>query len=201
VLEGVHQQFSDSPTAQAHKSGKPNSHGIDGAETDPQQNVNEGNGHSYHSTIITEEGNPNIMEIVERREFNGIGINEEQISELTAEINPKNHAGLFVNVPIMYVDKEVSQVQSLETETLARLKPDGKSREQTKGTRAKVPKWTKKIREVTASKETEKNSGAVGKKRGHGKKKEEGGDRKRSKGETKNITNSMEADTQPRRAQ
>ena len=136
------------------------------------------------------------MEIVERREFNGIGINEEQISELTAKINPENHAGLFVNVPIMYVDKEVSQVQSLETETLARLKPDGKSREQTKGTRAKVPKWTKKIREVTASKEIEKNSGAVGKKRGHGEKKEEGGDRKHSKGETKNITNSMvEADT------
>ena len=46
------------------------------------------------------------------------------------------------------------------------------------------------------------NSGTVGKKCGHGKKKEEGGDRKCLKGDTKNKTNSMvEADTQPRRAQ
>lgn len=50
------------------------------------------------------------METVERKALNGIGINEEQISKLSAKINPKNHAGLFVNVPIMYVDKEVNQV-------------------------------------------------------------------------------------------
>ena len=36
------------------------------------------------------------MEIVERKEFNGIRINEEQISEFNVGINPKNHTGLFV---------------------------------------------------------------------------------------------------------
>ena len=36
------------------------------------------------------------MEIVERKEFNGIRINEEQISEFNVGINPKNHMGLFV---------------------------------------------------------------------------------------------------------
>ena len=48
------------------------------------------------------------MEIVERKEFNGIRINEEQISEFNVGINPEYHVVLFVNVPIMYVDNEVS---------------------------------------------------------------------------------------------
>ena len=102
----------------------------------------------------------------------------------------------------MYVDNEVSQVHSFENKNLARLTLNGQSCERTKGTYAKVPKWTKITRGATISKATENNSGTVGKKCGHGKKKEEGGDRKRLKGDTKNKTNSMvEADTQPCQAQ
>ena len=102
----------------------------------------------------------------------------------------------------MYVDNEVSQVHSFENKNLARLTLNGQSCERTKGTYAKVPKWTKITRGATISKATKNNSGTVGKKCGHGKKKEEGGDRKCLKGDTKNKTNSMvEADTQPRRAQ
>ena len=76
-IEGVQPQSSDSPMTQAHQNRNANSHGIDGAEADPQQNVIESNGHSHHSTTITEEGNLDIMEIVERKELQGIGINEE----------------------------------------------------------------------------------------------------------------------------
>ena len=73
-------------------------------------------------------------------------------------------------------------MHSFETENLARLTPDGQSRERTKGTRAKVLKWTKITREATTSKETKNNSGAVGKKHVHSEKKEKGGDRRHSKG-------------------
>ena len=89
-------------------------------------------------------------------------------------------------------------MHSFETKNLAHLPPNGQSRERTKGTCAKVPKWTKITRGATISKATKNNSGTVGKKCGHGKKKEEGGDRKCLKGDTKNKTNStVEANTQP----
>jgi len=102
--------------------------------------MDERNGHSHHSGTINKEGNPEITEIAERREINGIGINEEQISEFNVGINPENHVGLFVNVPLMYVDNEVSQVHSFENKNLARLTLNGQSCERTKGTYAKVPK-------------------------------------------------------------
>ena len=54
-------------------------------------------------------------------------------------------------------------MHSFETENLARLTPDGQSRERTKGTRAKVLKWTKITREATTSKETKNNRGLLGK--------------------------------------
>ncbi|XP_030965677.1 uncharacterized protein LOC115986615 isoform X1 [Quercus lobata] len=53
----------------AIEDGNPNSHGIDGAETEPLQNFNSGNGHSYHSTTVIEKGNSEIMEAVERTEI------------------------------------------------------------------------------------------------------------------------------------
>lgn len=96
----------------------------------------------------------------------------------------------------MYVDKGVKQVQHFEYETLAHLASDGQARDHTKTTHASVPKWTKTPRVATAS------SGQVGKRRGPGGKNEDGGDKKRSKRDTKNQTNTTaEADTQPCRAQ
>ena len=52
-----------------HRDGNPNGYGIDGAETEPQQNFNSGNGHSYHSMTVIEKGNLEIMEAVERPNF------------------------------------------------------------------------------------------------------------------------------------
>lgn len=102
----------------------------------------------------------------------------------------------------MYVDKGVKQVQHFEYETLAHLASDGQARDHTKTTHASVPKWTKTPRVATASKETKSSSGQVGKKRGPVGKNEDGGDKKRSKRDTKNQTNTTaEADTQPCRAQ
>ncbi|KAF3958105.1 hypothetical protein CMV_016946 [Castanea mollissima] len=72
ATEDVPPQTSDSLVA-----GNPNDngHGIDGAETEPLQNFNSGNGHSYHSTTIIEEGNLEIVEVVERTELKGPEIN------------------------------------------------------------------------------------------------------------------------------
>ena len=80
------QGFSNGTSSQ---NGKPNSHGIDGAEIDPQKNVNESNGHSHHSTTITEKGNSEIMEISEHREINGI----YSISSAGTSLNSSAHFG------------------------------------------------------------------------------------------------------------
>ncbi|XP_075643286.1 uncharacterized protein LOC142614620 isoform X1 [Castanea sativa] len=77
ATEDVPPQTSDSLVAQSHQDGNPNDngHGIDGAETEPLQNFNSGNGHSYHSTTEIEEGNLEIVEVVERTELKGPEIN------------------------------------------------------------------------------------------------------------------------------
>ena len=138
------------------------------------------------------------MEIVERMEFNGIGINEEKISETNVGINPEINAGMFVNVPIMYVDNEVSQVHSLETENLARLTPDGQSRERTKANVQRSQSGPKSQGRPRQARKTKITVGLLGKKHGHGEKREEGGDRKCSKRDTKNKTSlTVEANTQP----
>lgn len=79
-------------------------------------------------------------------------------------------------------------MQHFEYETLAHLASDGQARDHTKTTHASVPKWTKTPRVATASKETKSSSGQVGKKRGPVGKNEDGGDKKRSKRDTKNQT-------------
>uniref|UniRef100_A0A7N2L6U1 Endonuclease/exonuclease/phosphatase domain-containing protein n=1 Tax=Quercus lobata TaxID=97700 RepID=A0A7N2L6U1_QUELO len=129
---------------------------------------NSSNGHIYHSTTINEEGNPNIMEVVERTELNGLDTNDEQYPDINAGQNLEINAEMFINVPIMCVDNGVNAVQSLECETLATLVLDRQARDRTKAKQAKVPKWTKIAREFTASKETENSSRAIGKKHGHG---------------------------------
>nr|POE97866.1 hypothetical protein CFP56_33808 [Quercus suber] len=183
-LEG--DKASDSLAAQSSRDGNPNRYDIDGAKTDPQQTINSGNGHSYHSTSINEEGNPDIMEVVECTKLNGPDTNDEQYPDINAGQNPKINAEMFINVPIMYVDNGVNNVQSLECETLATLVLDGQAHGRTKVTQAKVPKWTKITREFMESKEIENNSGAIGKKRGHVGKNKDGGDSKCLKGATKN---------------
>ena len=119
ATEVVAPQTSDSPVTQSHQDGKLNSHGIDGVETTPQQNFNSSNGHSYHSMTIIEERNLDITEVLERIELNGTDINEEQYSDINDGKNPKINAGMLINLPIMYVDNGVSNVYSLECETLA----------------------------------------------------------------------------------
>ena len=69
ATEDVPPQTSDSLLEQYHRDGNPNGYGIDGAETEPQQNFNSGNGHSYHSTTVIEKGNSEIMEAVKRPNF------------------------------------------------------------------------------------------------------------------------------------
>ena len=63
----------------------------------------------------------------------------------------------------MYVDNEVSQVHSFENKNLARLTLNGQSCERTKGTYAKVPKWTKITRGATISKAKKITVGLLGK--------------------------------------
>ena len=68
---------------------------------------------------IIEERNPDITEVLECIELNGTNINEEQYSDINDGKNPKINAGMLINLPIMYVDNGVSNVYSLECETLA----------------------------------------------------------------------------------
>lgn len=80
------------------------------------------------------------MEVDERTKPKGYDINEEQYSDSNDGKNPEINAGMFINVPIMYVDKGVEQGQPFEYETLAHLASDGQARDHTKTTHARVPK-------------------------------------------------------------
>ena len=98
--------------ARSHLDGHPNGHGIDGAETEPHQTFNSGNGNCYHSTLINVEGNPDIMEVnmevSKRTKPKGYNINKEQYSDSNGgKISKINVGWMFINVPIMYVDKGV----------------------------------------------------------------------------------------------
>lgn len=86
--------------ARSHLDGHPNGHGIDGAETEPHQTFNSGNGNCYHSTLINVEGNPDIMEVnmevSKRTKPKGYDINKEQYSDSNGGKNLQNQCCLDV---------------------------------------------------------------------------------------------------------
>ena len=143
--------------------------------TDSMMALNVSNGHGMSKPTIMGDINPDIMEgitLAVGKLMGEINLDSNEVSKRKELNRNKQNIELkaegFINVPIACMGNMVNSGKKFQRETLAKQATDRKSRDSTQTTRPKTPKWTKIVREVSASNTTPTGKVETGKKKSTG---------------------------------